>query len=225
MANVRTRREPQRRARASANRSSDAPVIGCRTTTPRRRRHDHTPIFTRGVYEGSDDRSVARDPLRRDPRTRPRVAVQPFVGAGRSVGQHGRLARRAQPGRREDDRARTRPAGPGARTPLAPHSIAWRGPWPEPSPRRHRAGAPPDPPVAPSNAGWPTRSDVRGPSGSGAAKRTEAPSGSRRGTAGRTSCTSSTFGRRARRACRAASSSNRRTGTSVAPRPVVARRE
>ena len=32
------------------------------------------------------------------------------------------------------------------------------------------------------------------------------------------------FGRRARRACTAASSSNRRTGMWVAPRPVVARR-
>ena len=50
------------------------------------------------------------------------------------------------------------------------------------------------------------------------------PSGPRRGTAGRTWCTSSTFERRARRACTAASSSNRRTGMWVAPRPVVARR-
>ena len=56
------------------------------------------------------DRSAPRHPLGADPRARASVALQPFLGSGRAVGEHRRFARGAQPRRRPYLGARARPA-------------------------------------------------------------------------------------------------------------------
>ncbi len=57
-------------------------------------------------------RTAPRDPLDRRPRGRAQMALQPLVGAGRSVGQHRRLARRAPPGSSRRRRRSVRCSGP-----------------------------------------------------------------------------------------------------------------
>ena len=115
--------------------------------------------------------------VRADPRAGVEVAVQSLIRAGRPVGEHGRLARGAQPGYRREHRARSRAAiarvgavGQQAGGRRA-HRFGAGGAVPAPQPggraraagadrvrgrRPSTASAPPDP-AAPASRGAPPR--------------------------------------------------------------------
>jgi len=89
-------------------------------------------------------RSSPREPLGDDPRGGFAVALQPLIRTGRSVRQHGRLPRRAQPRSELHNRARSGAARPRSRTPEQPTQRR--------RPDRHRFGAPV---AAPQSGGRP----------------------------------------------------------------------
>jgi hypothetical protein len=96
------------------------------TAGARSRRSSHGYIGGVAPHTSVHGGSAARVALDRDPGGGAPMAIQPFVGAGRPVGEHGGFTRGAHLRRHHHDGARSRPAGEGPRAARRP--VGRRGP-------------------------------------------------------------------------------------------------